>query len=272
MNFFSHLHQSDSSHWELFLKLLTRVHKILHDTTHILACSCIVGNESVTSESDILLLTEACDFIAIFHDYSNVGSPFDAYNLRKKAVIEDFFDNLLKRTKSKPHKFLLGLPFTSPEFVLNPKPFFYRTIDYNIVCDIIMRNNYTKLDKDFKPADLACIRQFESETQINSVIVFECSRSVANKMRFVVEKRMGGTMISALHEDDVDGKCGTKSNYGTINIPKRNKSSNTLLRTINEAFSVNLGEIQQDSSHSSRHLASSIVLMSHILVYLLVLM
>lgn len=261
------------------MKLLNDLQRKLNETSHLLTSSYIVGNGSDISESDFPALIDACDFVAIFHGYLNVNNAFDAYKARQKALIEEFFDNILKNINSMSHKILIGLPFASPECVLNPKAFLYKMIGYNVVCDIITKRNNSRLDRDFKPIDLAYTLQFDSKTKINSEIVFECSRSIANKIRFAMKRRLGGTMISSLHDDDVDGKCGFEvdtwhdfksSKTVTLHIPVRNNTTFTLLRTINEAINVTLDEIQQDTSHSTRHLVSGMVLVSGFLAYLLV--
>lgn len=173
----------------------------------------------------------------------------DANAARDTAYIEKYFDNILTHTNSS--KILIGLPFESPEFVLNPKSFLNRSVDFNEICEMFY--NPTELSELLLRSGLAYILALP-RNGINSVI--ECSRSVANKMRFTIKRGLGGTMISSLHHDDVHGKCGfetyTWKNFENTNvfIPKRNESTFPLLRTINEAIAITSIDISANDGNS----------------------
>lgn len=238
---------------DLFLNLLKQLKEKFHETNLLLTSSYIVGKGSDINEKHFPALAESSDFVAIFHSYMTYDNYMDANKARDLAYIEEYFGDILSNINmNDKNKILIGLPFQSPEFVLNPKSFLNRMVDFNTVCDLITLPDKSDLSKTLLRSDLAYTLRYDAQTKINSEIVFECSRSVANKMRFAVGLGMGGAMISGLHHDDIAGKCGfetyTWKDFEDVMTAIRTRTDKTrtftLLRTINEAIEVIWKELQ----------------------------
>lgn len=110
----------------------------------------------------------------------------------------------------------------------------------------------------------SCLSVLTNEEE-KLVIVFENTRSVANKLRLAMKRGLAGVVSTYISNDDYQGKCSIDQDTFIdfhpvegvkLTIPKRNETTFPILRTINEAIVVALDEIQQEAvlnadSHSS---------------------
>lgn len=80
----------------------------------------------------------------------------------------------------------------------------------------------------------------ESRTQYaisgENVITFDNERSIAEKVKFAMEQKLGGVMVWSVDTDDFQGDCGAE------NFP--------LMRTINKAIERTLQEIKEDEENT----------------------
>ncbi|KAF2885389.1 hypothetical protein ILUMI_20787 [Ignelater luminosus] len=80
----------------------------------------------------------------------------------------------------------------------------------------------------------------ESRTQYaisgENVITFDNERSIAEKVKFAMEQKLGGIMVWSVDTDDFQGDCGDK------NFP--------LMRAINKAIEKSLQEIKEDEENT----------------------
>lgn len=123
---------------------------------------------------------------------------------------------------------------------------------YNEICSTISKDAWEK-SYDGKN----CIVKKKYKSKIMSWIMkFDCSRSIANKVRQAMKWNLIGIMITYLSTDDFLGKCQIeldtfddfKPVEGVIlHIPRRNLTDFFGLRTVTEAIGISLDEIQQEN-------------------------
>lgn len=89
---------------------------------------------------------------------------------------------------------------------------------------------------------------------ISWTIKYDCSRSIANKIRQAMKLNLAGVMISYLSTDDFLGKCNIEADTFAdfhphagvmLNIPTRNVTTFFALRTVYEAIELTLDEMDQ---------------------------
>lgn len=92
-------------------------------------------------------------------------------------------------------------------------------------------------------------------TQKDRVFMYDSSRVIANKIRFVMRNNLGGAFISSPISDDREGKCefddDTYDDYNSIsgvelNIPIRLNKEFYFIKFVNESIYVALDEIEQE--------------------------
>lgn len=262
-----------------FVSLIKELKENLRD--RLLTSTYSVGNN--INEYRFLELSNHYDLIAILHYFNLPNSVDNGLKARNMSYIEEHIDTLLK-DGVQPSKLLLRLPFDSPVIITMPDndlSKYNRSVDYNTICDLLSRKNGTKWQKSFNDAvGLAVAWNKNAKEGEENAIVFECSRSVANKLRYALKRGLGGVVTGLLNEDDVLGECGFeadtwedfKPKEGVIlNFPKRNKTSKfALINTLNEAVEVVLDEIRQDPSNSTKNTVYFMLLVGGLLAFLVV--
>lgn len=95
-----------------------------------------------------------------------------------------------------------------------------------------------------------------SETR---VVSYDSPRSIANKVRYAIQKGLGGVMVWSVDTDDFNGDCDEAlnadrfSDFRTqpkvkLNFPKlASKTTYPLLRTLNDAIVLTLDETAQEN-------------------------
>lgn len=180
-------------------------------------------------------------------------------------------EHLIKLGAS-PAKIVVGLPFYGRTFIAHGKGDYEDEADeagfqgpytkesgfmgYNEIC-MAIQNNTWQLSWDTRSAQ-AIAQQKDLEKIGTKVIVFDTSRSIANKVRFVVRQELGGLMVWSVDTDDFLGNCdfdlNTYKDFGNVenqksytNILKSRTNKNyPLLRTINEAVAISIEEWERD--------------------------
>lgn len=92
------------------------------------------------------------------------------------------------------------------------------------------------------------------------VVTYDSPRSIANKVRYAVQKGIGGLMVWSIDTDDFQGDCDESlnedrfSDFRTkpkvkLNFPKSTIKTYPLLRTLNDAIVISLDEINQEQNN-----------------------
>lgn len=152
-----------------------------------------------------------------------------------------------------PSKIVMAVHFMGPSFQMesNGQMNFRKSLSYEDIC-------WTKMiqpegwKENIVNSGLSVHRKNR-----NFVIVLENSRSIANKVRFTVKRRLGGISPIYIDSDDFSGKCyidlnpfvDFKFTEGIIlNFPNRTDAMFPLMRTIHETIDLTLEEMTQEAT------------------------
>lgn len=185
--------------------------------------------------------------------------------------VETTIKHLIKLGAS-PSKIVMGVPFYGRTFITNldgnygdastdvafQGPFTRENgfLGYNEIC-ALLSNRTAKWTTTWDSATSQGIARFRDETTGETkVVVYDSTRSIANKMRFAMKYKLGGVMTWSIDTDDFLGDCNveqeTFDDFGDtagvkLTLPKRVNSNYPLLRTINEGIIIALDEIDQEN-------------------------
>ncbi|XP_055844298.1 probable chitinase 2 isoform X1 [Episyrphus balteatus] len=129
-------------------------------------------------------------------------------------------------------------------------------LGYNEICPLLSNktSGWTKL-WDNKTSQ--AIARLHEEGGVTKVVTYDSTRSIANKVRFAVQKNLAGAMVWSVDTDDFLGECEPESDtfaeFGNIKgvklqIPRRINTNYPLLRTINEGIVLAIEEIDQQNA------------------------
>ncbi|XP_033242347.1 probable chitinase 2 isoform X1 [Drosophila miranda] len=234
------------------------------DNHGLLLTSAIGAAKKVIDEAyDVRQISRYLDYLHIMcYDYHGSWDQKVGYNSPLAAPAEDPFsvkftiDYLLK-LGAPPSKLVLGLPFygrtfkTVSEGNLNDGsdgvgfrgPYTREDgfLGYNEICNILS-NKTSGWTKQWDPQTSQVLARSERNvfTQDVSVVTFDSSRSIANKVLYAMSKRLAGVMVWSVDTDDFLGNCeldgDTFEDFKVVSsAPRRLSQSYPLLRTINEA-------------------------------------
>ena len=91
------------------------------------------------------------------------------------------------------------------------------------------------------------------------VVSYDSPRSIANKVRYAVQKGLGGVMVWSIDTDDFQGDCDDSLNVDRfndfrtkpkvkLNFPKMTSKTYPLLRTLNDAIVLSIDEMKQEEN------------------------
>ena len=150
-------------------------------------------------------------------------------------------------------KIVLGIPFFGRTFTTNdsgnigdetinnsgfPGPFFNENgfLGYNEMCSMRRDNNW---DISFDKESSQAIGKFK-KNELTNVVTFDSPRSVANKVKFLMEKNLAGVWTWFVDSDDFRRRCEedstTFADFENVMPPLRKEQDFPLLRTLNEAM------------------------------------
>lgn len=180
-------------------------------------------------------------------------------------------DYLIKLGAS-PSKIVMGIPFYGRTFITKHKGNFEDAsndvgfqgiytrengfMGYNEICQLVSNKSSGWTLNWNSERNQALARFKDEETDETRVVVFDSTRSVANKMRYAMQRGLGGAMVWSIDTDDFLGDCSTdidtfadfKPGPGiTLTIPKRYNANYPLLRTVNEGIVIALDEISLEA-------------------------
>lgn len=164
-------------------------------------------------------------------------------------------------------KIVLGIPFFGRTFVTENDgnvgdrtinnhgfagPFFREDgfLGYNEICS--MRRD-KQWDISFDPESSQAIGKFK-HNGLTNVATFDSPRSVANKVKFLMEKNLAGVWTWFVDSDDFRRRCEVDttafSDYQNVSVPIRKEQDFPLLRTVNDAMELLTPQKAADDGNS----------------------
>lgn len=199
-------------------------------------------------------IAEYFDFI---HFQSALGFNFSFKNELESRNIHDLehvITRLIELGLSST-KILIEVNFGGPEFHFplgfseDSTNFISIINDSGYICFKILFRNYNIIFNSVVGVGVA-----EDEDK-SHILLFENSRVIANKMRFAIKKKLGGTFINRFELDDNQNRCNELNNdtYDDYNslvtgVTKRTHGNSFFANILNEAIIVALNEIDQENN------------------------
>lgn len=249
---------------------------------HKLLLTSAIGASKYTIDQayNVKKLSRYLDFLHIMcYDYGGSWDKRVSANapLRSKDFLNvEFTINYLIKLGASPSKIVMGLPFYGRTFITNLEgnygdssndigfqgPFTRENgfLGYNELCLMLSNKSLGWISQWDGPTAQNIARHKTDDNGKTNVVVYDSTRSIANKVRFLVKKELAGAMVWSVDTDDFLGDCNTDTDtYADFNvspgvklsIPKRINSNYPLLQTINEAVLVTYDEIKQEEIQNS---------------------
>lgn len=253
----------DSEKLETFVRRLKKTFK-LHNL--LLTSTFIAVNENLAEVVGIPSLSHHLDFVHFVQKYNlNFKPPGDMidYAMRIRGIrnMQQTIDGLIHHGISSD-KLVIGLQFSGQlfrsvqDFGHFTGPTFRRTLAYNEVCDVLTKLNGWQITYD-PESGLTVAKRIELTSgaflpQI-STIIFESGRSIARKIQFALDRKIGGALVFPIDMDDIAGKCAfDKDTFAdfkptegiNLNIAAREDKKFPLLKTVNEAIIAPLEKVE----------------------------
>lgn len=223
----------------------------------LLLTSSFVGEKTFLYESlDFPVLSQYFDFIQFaLHEYD---PPLEAFNVNYALASRNIYDlenvivNLIKMGVPSS-KILAEVIFMGIE--LNFMSLSTKHLTYYQICDKITNSqtNWIRRYDSEMGLEIATQKWGRYEYQ---VLIFENSRSIANKIRFAVKHNLAGALVSCVNTDDYAGRCkideNTYADYelnvnDTLKSSNRNYNTFPLLNTVNDAIEIAVNTFKQNS-------------------------
>lgn len=220
----------------------------------ILTASFSAEKGDLAQDHRYAVLSKYLDFMHFTLLYtSNHEHPDNAQKQYGILNLKSLIESLL-RWNVPSTKIVIGLKFGGLEYdVVSGN---IKDLGYDQMCNEFA-NDETKRWKKSYNADnsLAVAKQLDAFIPFyRRIFVFENTRSIANRMQYVVERNLGGAMAVLMNTDDFSGKCGMDADtYADFNIAEDmmnfqpNESQFPLLQTINDAIVVATDKMFQEA-------------------------
>lgn len=263
---------------ENFVSLVKELSQLFKRNNLLLTSAIGAGKDTIDAAYDIKNLSKYLDFLHIMcYDYNGSWNKKIGPNapLQSRDVLNvEFTIEHLLALGAPSNKIVMGLPFYGRTFVTESKQ--ARIGDdsddkgfagpstnengfmgYNEVCEALKANpdNWT-VTWDSKAAEAIATLPDGDKTK---VVIYDNTRSMANKVRYAIRQNLGGLMIWSVDTDDFNGVCnpekGTFDDFGDrdkikLNIPPPVQEKYKLLRTVNDAIVVAIDELNQENEIS----------------------
>ena len=258
--------------------LLTKELKESFKPHNLLLTSAIGASKNTIDQAyDVKQLSKYLDFLHIMcYDYGGAWDQRVTANapLTADGVLSvEFTLDYLVKLGAPPSKLVMGLPFYGRTFVTKQAGNFEDPADsvgfqggytrengfmgYNEIC-VMVSNKTNGWTKSWDGGTAQALAKFRDEAKGETkVVVYDSTRSIANKLRFAMRHNLAGAMVWSVDTDDFHGDCESDSDtYADfkarpgvkLSLPKRINLNYGLLRTINEATIVALEEIEQEAN------------------------
>lgn len=232
----------------------------------------IAENKKFTQEIDVNTWSKYLDFLHFMPKYNYVetwpGSHRvqDVIKAHSLDNLKDSIDGLISLGVP-AEKIVIGIQFIGLSFhsILDLPPTyasFRRSMSFNDVCRLLTTttDQKTKWEKFYDDEFGITIAKDEPKSwrgilnnipfiRPRDVIVYESGRSIANKIKFALSRKLAGAMAFPIDMDDYRGNCGLDEDAfadynlgGTPYIPNHHNITQPLLKTISFAFSIALFE------------------------------
>lgn len=250
---------------ENILSLLKELKKSFEQRNLMLTATFIAENKKFTQTIDVNTMSKYLDFLHYMPTYSYVETWPGSYRvqdimeIRSLENLKDSIDSLINLGLP-AEKIVIGIQFIGLSFhsILDLPPnmaTFRRPMPFNEVCRLLTSTDQKIKWKTFYDDEFGLtIAKDESKSwrgflRPRDVIVYESSRAIANKIKFVLNRKLAGAGAFGIDMDDYRGNCGLDEDAfvdynlsGTLNIPNHHNITQPLLKTISFAFSVALFE------------------------------
>jgi chitinase len=242
---------------ENFVKLLREIKNVYEPEDLYLSVFMRTQTEVVEKAYDLRGIGEIVDAALVMtFDYTWIGSPTIAFPARIRGEGADTVEDRIKyfiKSGVPAEKIILGIPFFGIPFTTEQEgnfgdktldgngfqgPFYHFPffIGFNEICHL-KRNREWK--ESFYANASQTIIKFETNGQ-TQVVVYDSPRTVANKVKFMMDNKLGGVWNWFTTSDDARGECAidetTFADIPQANINQREANDFQLSRTIYEAM------------------------------------
>lgn len=260
-----------------FVSLVRELRESFRPHNYLLTSAFGASKKVIDESYDIPQLSKYLDFLHIMcYDYGGAWDKRITANapLRSNDDLNvEFSIDYLIKLGAPPSKLVVGLPFYGRTFITSNEGHFDDPsndygfqgnftrengfMGYNEICLLTTRVNTPWKTSWSSDKNQAVVQIKNAYTNDTHVVVYDSTRSIANKVRFAVQRNLAGSMVWSVDTDDFLGDCDEegdtyadfKSAAGvTFDFPKRFNLNYPLLRTINEATVLALSEIEQEKA------------------------
>uniref|UniRef100_A0A1Q3FSC0 Putative catalytically inactive chitinase-like lectin n=1 Tax=Culex tarsalis TaxID=7177 RepID=A0A1Q3FSC0_CULTA len=264
---------------ENFVSLVKELSQQFKRNNLLLTSAIGAGKDTIDAAYDIKTLSKYLDYLHIMcYDYNGSWNrkigPNAPLQSRDVLNVEYTIEHLMA-LGAPSNKIVLGLPFYGRTFVTpskrakigdesddkgfaGPSTNENGFMGYNEVCEALKANpDGWNLSWDSEASEaIATIL----DGNMTRVVIYDNTRSMANKVRFAVRQNLGGLMIWSVDTDDFNGLCnpeeGTYADFGDrdkvkLVIPPPVQGKYKLLRTVNDAIVVAIDELNQENEISN---------------------
>ena len=248
-----------------------------------------IATENVLLEAhDYQTLSEHLDFMNFmvvddFDAFQNKFTVSDILKAKGISHLEDTFEHIVNMGVPST-KIVMGLRFAGTEFknledTTNIFELINSELDYNGFCHLFSNDMQSRWSRFYDiESSLAMTKMDYKETGEIRIIVFDSSRSIANKLNFAVQKNLAGIKTSLINTDDTTGLCELDQDtfddfpFQTINLTTltRNDATFPLLRTINDVI-VMTSPIVTDETNSAYTSESSTLYVIIVIFFIVIL-
>uniref|UniRef100_A0A182Q0N9 GH18 domain-containing protein n=1 Tax=Anopheles farauti TaxID=69004 RepID=A0A182Q0N9_9DIPT len=260
---------------ENFVALVRELSQVFRKNNLLLTSAIGAGKDTIDSAYDVKALSKYLDFLHIMcYDYNGSWNgrigPNAPLTSRDFLNVEYSIEHLLE-LGAPASKLVLGLPFYGRTFVSTvaqarlgdtadktgfPGPATKENgfMGYNEVCEELKRNpDDWVLSWDAAASEMVATK---SNGSVSQVVVYDSTRSIANKVRFAVRQKLAGLMVWSVDTDDFNGLCAPEPDTykdfadpskGALAIPAPVTGKYPLLKTISNAVVVASDELTQEN-------------------------
>ncbi|XP_062550169.1 probable chitinase 2 [Armigeres subalbatus] len=264
---------------ENFVSLVKELSQLFKRNNLLLTSAIGAGKDTIDAAYDIKNLSKYLDLLHIMcYDYNGSWNrkigPNAPLQSRDVLNVEFTIEHLLA-LGAPSNKIVMGLPFYGRTFVTEsqrarigdesddkgfagPSTNENGFMGYNEICEALKANpDGWTVSWDAEASEAIATMPDGDKTK---VVIYDNTRSMANKVRYAVRQNLGGLMIWSVDTDDFNGVCDpekkTFADFGDqdkikLNIPPPVQEKYKLLRTVNDAIVVAIDELNQENEISN---------------------
>lgn len=223
----------------------------------LLTSSFIAENANFASILNIAAMSKYLNYLHFIPKYNYIETWPESYRiedvLKHRSILnlEKSVDRLINygvpSSKIVIGLHFLGLSFHSLFDLSTKSATFRKSLEFNEVCQLLLNNELVQWEGFYDEESGLAIAKRESVSygviRPTDVIIYENSRSIANKILLILSRNLAGAMAFSIDMDDLHGNCGIEEDAFAdfirgqhLNIPKGYNFTQPLLKTINYAF------------------------------------